>query len=136
MLKKSASGRKPTFFSLVSFLFSSVFFCFLCVLEVVTSVANAPYPFYFVFVPRIASFERKCKLMFCCPDFCASPKISYLSARVREIYEKIWAPAPGCYLTFIVWIFFDLSHVSASNFFYLYSQFCFDRFLPLFAFAS
>jgi hypothetical protein len=28
-------------------------------LEVVTSVATSPYPFYFIFVPRIASNRKK-----------------------------------------------------------------------------
>jgi hypothetical protein len=31
-------------------------------MEVVTSVATSPYPFYFVFVPRIASNRKKVRL--------------------------------------------------------------------------
>jgi hypothetical protein len=47
-LKKSTLGRKPNVFT-----FSS--FSFIWVLEVITTVINSPYYFYFVFVPREAS---------------------------------------------------------------------------------
>jgi hypothetical protein len=43
-------GDNPCFISVI-------FFCW--VLEVVTSVTTSPYPFYFVFVPRIPSNRKK-----------------------------------------------------------------------------
>jgi hypothetical protein len=47
--KERAFGRQPIIF------FAFSLFLFLWVLEVVTSVATSPYPFYFVFVPRVVS---------------------------------------------------------------------------------
>jgi hypothetical protein len=49
-IKKELLGDNPLYFLL------SVYFG---VLEVVTSVATSPYPFYFIFVPRIASNRKK-----------------------------------------------------------------------------
>ena len=101
-------GGDPLCFPYVFSLFSFSFFCFLCILKVVTSVETSPYPFYFVFVPRITSIWKKVQLAILCPDFCALPKTSVLSARTRGIFDIFWAPAPGCYLTsnsshFLIW---------------------------------
>ena len=95
--------------------FLYVLFCFVWVLEVATSVATTPYPFYFVFVPGVTSIWKEVQFAAFCPDFCASPKTSYLSARVRENYETKWAHAPGCYITFISVTFSDLIYRSASK---------------------
>jgi hypothetical protein len=50
-LKKALLGDNPCFLSVIFF--------FYWVLEVVTTVMTSPYPFYFVFVPRIASNRKK-----------------------------------------------------------------------------
>ena len=102
-----------TCFPYVFPLFSFIFFCFLWVLEVVTSVATSPYLFYFIFVPRVTSNRKVVwfgELAVFCPDFCASPKTSVLSARTWGIFYIYWAPAPGFYLTFISFALFDLSN--------------------------
>ena len=120
-------------------LFSFSLFCFLWVLEVVTSVATSHYPFYFVFVPRVASNREEVwfgevavlKQILCCHQ-----KKLILSARTSNWSEFFCAHAPGYYLTFICFAIFYMSYKSASKKIHLYSMFCFDRFLPIFAFAS
>jgi hypothetical protein len=57
-LKKALLGDNPIFF------FST--FSFIRVLEVITTVMTALYPFYFVFVPREASNSSEVKIWGCC----------------------------------------------------------------------
>ena len=91
-------------FSLVFFMFSSVFFCFLYVLEVFTSVTTSPYPFYFVFLLRVTSnrevvrFEEVAVLK---QISMLPPKTLFISARTSDCFEKHQAHAQGYYLTFI-----------------------------------
>jgi hypothetical protein len=94
------------------------YICFVWVLEVVTSVATSPYPFYFVFVPRIASNREEIrfgegavpKQIMCC-----LPKNSYLPARTSDFLEFFCALASGYYATFISFALFHLSNRRSSK---------------------
>ena len=88
------------------------------VLEVITSVITAPYPFYLLFVPRVTSNEREVMI-----GKVAVPKqISVLhrknsckiSKRLFEV-RIFCASAPGCYLTFVSSTLFDLSNRRSSK---------------------
>ena len=129
-------GGKPLCFLYIFTLFSFSIFCFPWVLEVVTYVETAPYPFCFIFVPRIASIWKEMQLAVFYLDFCASPKTSVLSARTCGIFDIFWEPAPGYYLTFISFPLFYLSHGSASEKFIftvssVLRDFCLCLHLPL-----
>ena len=103
--------KKSTSWEIAHALFSVVFsFCW--VLEVVTSVKTAPYPFCLVFVPMIASNGRRYNLgeLLSRDRFCAVTKKFLCPARTSENYEINWASAPGFYLTFISFALFDLSN--------------------------
>ena len=122
--------------------FISVYFCFICVLKVFTSAATSPYPFYFVFMPRLNSNREVVwfgELAVFCPDFCASPKTLVLSARMRGIFDIFYSPSPGCYLTFISRPLFYLSHRSTLKKFIftvcsVLTDFCLYLHLPLYLF--
>jgi hypothetical protein len=108
-------------------------------LEVVISVATSLYPFYFVFVPRIASNREEIrfgegalpKQILCC-----LPKNSYLPARTSDCLAIFCALAPHYYATFISFALFHLSNRrSSKKSFFLYcsvlTDFCQLLHLPL-----
>ena len=69
-------------------------------------------------------------------DSVLPPKKLFISARTSDCFETFWAHALDCYLTFIIFSLFDLSNGRFLKKIDLYLLFCFDRFLPIFAFAS
>jgi hypothetical protein len=113
-------------------------FSFCWVLEVVTTVMTSPYHFYFVFVPRIASNRKKVR-------FGEVAVLKHISAlRCKNSWKSQYV--------ILICDFLCTCPRLLSNFHYLftfwfeqhkifekidlYLIFCFDRFLPLFAFAS
>jgi hypothetical protein len=81
-------------------------------LEVVTTVTTSPFPFDFVFVPRIASNRKKVRF----GEFVVQKQISVLryknceKSQNRILICTFGAHAPGYYLTFVSFALFDLSN--------------------------
>jgi hypothetical protein len=120
-------------------MFSFNTFSFCWVLEVFTTVMTSPYHFYFVFVPRIASNRRKVRfgeVVVPKQIFALHCKNSWKLPERRIDLQFFCAHAPGYYLTFVSFALFDLRNRKVLEKIDLYLLFCFDRFLPLFAFAS
>ena len=114
------------------------FILFYLSLEVVTSVKTSPCPFYFVFVPSVASNREEVRFgeVAVLKQIYVLPQKTNLSARTPDCFEIVWAHAPDYCLTIISFELFDLSNRIFSKKINLYLLFCFDRFLPITAFAS
>jgi hypothetical protein len=118
--------------------FFSVLFSFIWVLEVITTIITSPYPFYFVFVPRRTSNLREVRF----GEVAVLKQISVLhrknswkfSEYIFDLWFLVHMPQVISKLSLVFHFRFEQQKVLKKI--DLCQLFCFDRFLPLFVFAS